>query len=146
LPQPVFEYVSLTIACGNRFPAPVRSFDVTIRVRWCKRDWLAGFDSKGRPQRVPGKVATEEGTRIMPTVLGATNWYPPSYSPRTGLFYIPGWENAGTINYLGKRSRDSGLTPMADVKLLPNLRTDAEGYGVVRAFDPTTVKGSGSTK
>ena len=27
---------------------------------------------------------------------------------------------------------------MAEVKLLPNLRTDAEGYGVVRAFDPTT--------
>ena len=62
----------------------------------------------------------------------------PSYSPSTGLFYIHGWENAGTINYLGKRSQDTGLTPMGDVKLLPNLRTDAEGYVVVRAFDPKT--------
>lgn len=25
----------------------------------------------------------------------ATNWYPPSYSPRTGLFYIPAWERTG---------------------------------------------------
>ena len=103
-----------------------------------KANWLSGFDEKGRPMRVPGKVATAEGSLVTPTVLGATNWYPPSYSPSTGLFYIPGWENAGSINYLGKRSQDLGITPMADVKLLPNYRTDEEGYGVVRAFDPKT--------
>ena len=101
-------------------------------------NWLAGFDAKGRPQRVPGKVATPEGSLVMPTVLGATNWYPPSYSPSTGLFYIAGWENSGTINYLGKRSRDTGITPMPDVKLLANPRMDSDAYGVVRAFDPTT--------
>ena len=28
--------------------------------------------------RVPGKVPTPEGSIIMPTVLGGTNWYPPS--------------------------------------------------------------------
>jgi len=103
-----------------------------------KVNWLSGFDEKGRPMRVPGKVATEEGSEIYPTVLGATNWYPPSFSPSTGYFYIPGWENAGTINYLGRRSKDLGITPMADVKLLPNLRTDDDGYGIIRAFDPKT--------
>jgi alcohol dehydrogenase (cytochrome c) len=103
-----------------------------------KVNWLSGFDEKGRPMRVPGKVASEEGSEIYPTVLGATNWYPPSFSPSTGYFYIPGWENAGTINYLGRRSKDLGITPMADVKLLPNLRTDDDGYGIIRAFDPKT--------
>jgi len=103
-----------------------------------KVNWLNGFDEKGRPMRVPGKVASEEGSFIQPTVLGATNWYPPSFSPSTGYFYIPGWENAGTINYLGRRSKDLGITPMADVKLLPNVRTDDDGYGVIRAFDPKT--------
>ncbi len=103
-----------------------------------KVNWLSGFDEKGRPMRVPGKVATEEGSEIYPTVLGATNWYPPSFSPSTGYFYIPGWENAGTINYLGRRSKDLGITPMADVKLLPNVRTDDDGYGIIRAFDPKT--------
>jgi alcohol dehydrogenase (cytochrome c) len=78
------------------------------------------------------------GSLIYPTVLGATNWYPPSYSPSTGLFYISGWENAGTINYLGRRSKDLGISPMADVNLKPNYRTDEDGYGVVRAFDPKT--------
>jgi len=103
-----------------------------------KVNWLNGFDEKGRPMRVPGKVASEEGSFIQPTVLCATNWYPPSFSPSTGYFYIPGWENAGTINYLGRRSKDLGITPMADVKLLPNVRTDDDGYGVIRAFDPKT--------
>jgi alcohol dehydrogenase (cytochrome c) len=103
-----------------------------------KVNWLSGFDEKGRPMRVPGKVASEEGSEIYPTVLGATNWYPPSFSPSTGYFYIPGWENAGTINYLGRRSKDLGITPMADVKLLPNVRTDDDGYGIIRAFDPKT--------
>ena len=27
---------------------------------------------------------------------------------------------------------------MADVKLLPNVRTDDDGYGIIRAFDPKT--------
>src|SRR4030095_2003863 len=60
-----------------------------------KVNWMDGFDEKGRPIRVPGKLAgaAGEGPPIIPTVLGATNWYPPSYSPKSGLFYISGWEN-----------------------------------------------------
>ena len=53
-----------------------------------KVNWMDGFDPKGRPQRVPGKIPTKEGSMVMPTVLGATNWAPPSYSPRTGLLYV----------------------------------------------------------
>ena len=28
---------------------------------------------------------------------GGTNWYSPSYSPRTGLFYLSAWENYASI-------------------------------------------------
>ena len=55
---------------------------------YVKVNWMDGFDAKGRPKRVPGKMPTPEGTLIMPHVLGATNWAPPSFSPRTGLFYV----------------------------------------------------------
>ena len=58
--------------------------------------------------RVPGKVPTPEGSTIMPTVLGGTNWYPPSYSPRTGWFYIPLWENTGTVAVEGGRPKAIG--------------------------------------
>ncbi|HEX4137604.1 MAG TPA: PQQ-binding-like beta-propeller repeat protein [Bryobacteraceae bacterium] len=55
-------------------------------------NWMNGFDEKGRPMRVPGKVPTPQGTLIKPGNQGGTNWYSPSYSPKTGLFYIPAWE------------------------------------------------------
>ena len=54
-------------------------------------NWANGFDEKGRPRKVPGKVSTVEGTLIFPGNQGGTNWYSPSFSPRTGLFYIPTW-------------------------------------------------------
>ena len=53
----------------------------------------------------------------MPTVLGGTNWYPPSYSPRTGWFYIPLWENSGTIALEGGRPKATGNTPMGAANL-----------------------------
>ena len=52
-----------------------------------KVNWMDGFDAKGRPNRVLNSTA--EGTLIYPNNQGATNWYSPSFSPRTGLFYIP---------------------------------------------------------
>jgi alcohol dehydrogenase (cytochrome c) len=104
-----------------------------------KVNWMDGFDAKGRPQRVPGKLpgAAGDGTPIMPTVLGATNWYPPSFSPKTGLFYVSAWENTSR----GGPARSAATnTPMADTSLAQNLKSDDEGYGVVRAFDPRTLE------
>lgn len=103
-----------------------------------KVNWMNGFDEKGRPMRVPGKVPSPEGTLIMPTVLGATNWYPPSYSPRTGWFYIPLWENTATRATLGAFPKGVGNNPMGAVNLQPDFKTEDEGYGAVSAFDPQT--------
>jgi len=104
-----------------------------------KVTWMTGFDERGRPMRVPLSTDNANPTLIMPHTLGGTNWYPPSYSPHTGLFYIPGWENSGEMvvknNGFG---RFLGNTPMAQVNLQPNYKTEQEGYGVVRAFDPKT--------
>jgi alcohol dehydrogenase (cytochrome c) len=109
-----------------------------------KVNWMDGFDEKGRPHRVPGKVPVVSGgdnTAIMPTVLGGTNWYPPSFSPKTGLFYVSAWENSksgGPPAPGGGRGGANG-TPMADIVLAPNVKTEAEGYGVIRAIDPKTL-------
>jgi alcohol dehydrogenase (cytochrome c) len=109
-------------------------------------NWMEGFDKQGRPQRVPGKIPTPEGEVIMPTVLGATNWAPASYSPRTGLFYVSVWENTRAIAVLGGgRGRPVGVagtggTPMGQATLTPNLKKEDEGYGAVRAFDPKTLE------
>ena len=53
-----------------------------------QQTWALGLDSTGRPKRKPGAVPSPEGTLIHPSHDGATNWWPPSYSPRTGSFYL----------------------------------------------------------
>ena len=105
-----------------------------------KVNWMDGFDRNGRPIRIHDKVPTLEGSLIMPTVLGATNWAPPSYSPKTGLFYVSSWENTGTIAVEGGRPRATGNTPMGQVNLSPNYKKEEEGYGAVRALDPHTLR------
>jgi alcohol dehydrogenase (cytochrome c) len=106
--------------------------------QFVKANWLTGFDEKGRPIRVPGKVGTKEGVLVTPTLGGATNWYPPSFSPKTGLFYIPAWENTGMINYLGKAGKQVSITGLGQTGLVLNPRIEDEGFGVIRAFDPKT--------
>jgi alcohol dehydrogenase (cytochrome c) len=107
--------------------------------------WMNGFDEKGRPMRVPGKTSTKEGNLIYPGNQGGTNWYSPSYSPRTGLFYIPSWVDYYTSfrkddveyvegrNYTGAPPRGPGARQGGG-----NYKKDGEGYGAIRAIDPKT--------
>ena len=48
-------------------------------------NWMSGFDANGRPIQTPQPA----GLPTYPAIQGGTNWYSPSYSPRTGLFYVP---------------------------------------------------------
>jgi alcohol dehydrogenase (cytochrome c) len=103
-----------------------------------KTNWASGFDAKGRPMQAAGIVPTKEGTLVYPGNQGGTNWYPPSYSPRTGLFYVPAWENSSSIYVKGEEPPEfhegqtfSGLFP----KRGP---ADEDVYGAVRALDPIT--------
>jgi alcohol dehydrogenase (cytochrome c) len=52
-----------------------------------KLNWAKGIDAQGRPIRT-GVQPSAEGTRICPGFTGATNWYAPSYSEFTHLFYF----------------------------------------------------------
>jgi alcohol dehydrogenase (cytochrome c) len=103
-----------------------------------KTNWASGFDAKGRPIRVPGMVPTVEGTLIYPGNQGGTNWYPPSYSPRTGLFYIPTWENTSTTYVKAPQPPvfEEGKTFAG---LFPKGGNRGEDiYSAVRAIDPKT--------
>src|SRR5580658_617386 len=87
-----------------------------------------------------------QGQQVYPGVQGATNWYSPSYSPRTGLFYIPAWDKYSSVfvkvptDYTEGR-RYVGTSPRSVVGLqgaAVNQRKEDEGYGAVRAIDPKT--------
>jgi alcohol dehydrogenase (cytochrome c) len=111
-------------------------------------NWASGFDEKGRPMRVPGKVPTAEGTIIFPGNQGGTNWYSPSFSPHTGLFYIPTWANYSSLYIKAQAEYEEGrrfvgTSPRSLVGGVGgaskiNTRRDDEGYGAVRAVDPAT--------
>jgi alcohol dehydrogenase (cytochrome c) len=112
-----------------------------------KVNWMNGFDEKGRPMRVSGMVPTKEGTLIFPSNQGATNWYSPSYSPRTGLFYIPAWDNTWSIYVKGQEEYKEGERYTAGMHKSSfslnrgaqnNTRKPEDGHGAVIAVDAKT--------
>ena len=114
---------------------------------FAKVTWATGLDDNGKPMRTPGSFSTVEGVQIYPGNQGATNWYSPSFSPHTGLFYIPTWENYSSVfskaeseyvegrNYVGGSPR-SIIPGTRSAQVL--YRKEDEGYGAIRAIDPKT--------
>jgi alcohol dehydrogenase (cytochrome c) len=113
-----------------------------------KVNWMDGFDEKGRPKRVAGKAPSAEGTQIFPGNQGGTNWYSPSYSARTGLFYIPSWVEYDSTYFkipaeYKEGERYTAGAPRSTIggsnaPAAPLTRLPQEGYGAVRAMDPKT--------
>ena len=116
-----------------------------------KVNWASGIDANGRPIETP----PAPGAPVYPGVQGGTNWYSPSYSPRTRLLYVPIWENNGAIirrqevEYVAGKPFTGGgwstATPVPNAPGTPALRrgpfnawTEATGTGAVLAIDPQT--------
>jgi alcohol dehydrogenase (cytochrome c) len=116
-----------------------------------KVNWASGLDANGRPIPTP----QPEGMPTWPGVQGGTNWYSPSFSPRTGLLYISAWEGYASVfrkekvEYVpGRNFLGGGGTPYTGVTGAPGVRvgratpinswTDAAGNGAVMAIDPMT--------
>ena len=58
-----------------------------------KVNWMSGFDPNGRPIQTPQPA----GLPTYPGNQGGTNWFSPSFSPRTGLFYLSAWVDYASI-------------------------------------------------
>lgn len=117
-------------------------------------NWASGLDKNGRPIQTP----QPSGVATYPGVNGGTNWYPPSYSPKTGLIYVPIWENYGAIyrreevkfspgeSYVGGgfsvvAPNEYAATPhMGKIGPAVNDATVESGNGAIIAIDPRTGK------
>jgi alcohol dehydrogenase (cytochrome c) len=97
--------------------------------------WAKGLDDKGRPIRLPNIDPTPEGTYVWPGVQGATNWYSPSYSPQTKLFYLAAWENR-SVYRKGAQEYSPGNRYIGSVPLIE--LPDEPGHGAIRALNPKT--------
>jgi alcohol dehydrogenase (cytochrome c) len=108
-------------------------------------NWATGLDEAGRPMRDAKVNPTAQGTLIYPNLFGATNWYSPSYSPRTHLFYIPSWQESNMnmakipVQYQEGARFTGGLPRGANTRRGPrNTPDESQAYGSVVAMDPKT--------
>src|SRR5437879_3242016 len=108
-------------------------------------------------RRVPARQALREanlgagpspqGTEIWPGVQGGTNWYAPSFSPRTGLFYVTAWMDYHGTYFSWDQEYEQGkwyaggavqaATPPTRREPLYKRTPDA-GYAAVLALNPLT--------
>ncbi len=56
--------------------------------QYSKQTWAEGLNPDGSPIVIPDMEPTFDGKLVWPSLQGATNWFSPSYSPVTGLFYV----------------------------------------------------------
>jgi alcohol dehydrogenase (cytochrome c) len=118
-----------------------------------KVNWSSGLDKNGRPMITPQPA----GSPTYPGVQGGTNWYPPSYSPSTGYFYLSAWENYAAIfrpeeqKYVaGRNFSGGGFTILSPTPGAPTIGvgrrgpinnwTSEVGSGATIAIDPQTGK------
>lgn len=100
---------------------------------YAKQTWAKGIDAKGRPMVLPNTDPTEDGNLIYPSLQGSTNWPSPSYSPQTGLFYVPVRE-MGSYYYKTDVEYEPGLPFTGGGE----RRLADEAWGAVRALDART--------
>ena len=117
-------------------------------VPFVRVNWADQLDDSGRPIETP----QPPGAPTFPGVSGGTNWYSPSFSPRTEFFYVPAWEDYASVfdggewqDYVAGRSftggRPTTYAAVPDAPTIPVARgpindwTDVTGHGAVIALD-----------
>ncbi|NQV69035.1 MAG: PQQ-dependent dehydrogenase, methanol/ethanol family [Pseudohongiella sp.] len=118
---------------------------------YVKVNWSSGLDQNGRPIPTP----QPEGMPTYPGNQGGTNWYPPAYSPRTGLFYFSAWQDYATIYSAeeseyepGRAFLGGGFSVLAPAPGAPTIGigrtnpinnwTNEVGHASLKAMDPET--------
>ena len=83
--------------------------------KYVEVNWASHVDMKtGRPVEIPGADYKDKGTYIRPGPLGGHNWQAMSFSPKTGLVYLPAQDNG--------RYFEQGKWNPADFKAIRAIR------------------------
>ena len=76
---------------------------------FARQTWAERLDTTGRPIRRPDTSPSVEGTVVSPPVGGGTNWFSPSFSPRTELFYVMAFDSEAEY-YIRDDTYEEGRT------------------------------------
>ncbi len=109
-----------------------------------RADWASHIDLKtGRPVERAG-ARYEDGEEVVwPSAVGTHSWHAMSYSPDTGLAYIPSVEMPGFYTDKGMKLQEWKSPYFAFDPALDTVRDDVPadaGTGALRAWNPVTQK------
>ena len=111
--------------------------EVLLATPFVFTNWATEIGADGRPVLLPGHEPNEEGSLTCPDLAGGTNFWPPSYDPAQGVYFVNAREScmiyyAWDQEYIegerftggaGERIRDDPTMPL---------------YVALRALDPAT--------
>ncbi|HKY93603.1 MAG TPA: PQQ-dependent dehydrogenase, methanol/ethanol family [Nevskiaceae bacterium] len=109
--------------------------------KFAKATWAEKIDlATGRPVEAKGARYEDGEELIWPSPFGAHNWHAMSYSPKTGLVYIPKIEAPALFNDKGMKpkiwaSPKFGFDAAVDIGLGSDIPKDAFGGSLI-AWDP----------
>jgi len=109
---------------------------VIVAKPFVQTTWAKSIDPQGRPMLEAGHTPDEKGERTCPDLTGGTNFWPPSYDPRSRLFYVNAREACATF-YGYKPEYVAGQRFTGGAQQLVQNR-DEKPFGALRALDPTT--------
>jgi alcohol dehydrogenase (cytochrome c) len=101
-----------------------------------KQTWSDGIDANGRPIARRDAAPTVQGTLVYPGSDGGANWFSPSYSPRTRLFYQAASEMSSVLYKRPAEYKDGTAYKGGGER----VRNGDDAYGAVRALEATTGK------
>lgn len=113
---------------------------------YAKVTWATKIDlTTGRPVEVPAaRFANNTEATLWPSPAGAHNWLPMSYSPKTGLVYIPTLNLAGSYNDRGIDAKTWHYRAGSIADHALNLGfangSDAAGEAFLQAWNPISQK------
>ena len=111
--------------------------------------WAKGVDpATGKPIEIGDPRYTKAPSVMLPSSFGAHNWQPMSFSPKTGLIYIPGQEVPGVYGTDDKFAFAPGQWNRATDTKLDSLPLDPKARAAMRnsmhgeliAWDPVAQK------
>jgi quinohemoprotein ethanol dehydrogenase len=103
-------------------------------------NWATGIDPKtGRPIENPD-IRYEKGRmEIWPGTTGGHNWQAMSYSPKTGLVYIP-VQQVGALFSRDPADQSDDAVNIMGVVVKPLVKKPGDGKGKLVAWDPVAQK------
>jgi len=111
--------------------------ELLVATPFVRTTWATEVGVDGRPILLPGHMPSEDGEITCPDLRGGTNFWPPSFDPATGMFFVNAREGCMTY-YSWEQEYIAGQRYTGGAGEYIRDDPDMPHYGALRAIDPRT--------